>query len=382
MTVTITADEPQRPSLEMLRRLTDRRVFEQLLEVDALTRAEIANRTGISKPTISESVRRLIDGGLVGESGRQVGGRGRAGTYCHLRTDTAAALAISVGPDGIIADTFDLKDRQLCHVERPVTAPVNGSELEPLLLATARTAVDGTTGAIRSCVVSVAGPVNRQTGRLTRLSYSPFVAGEFNPGQVLQTLAPRVEVDNDVNWAALAEHRHGNAADLDNFALCYLGEGIGGAIVIGGTVLVGTHGVAGELAHARTTGPDGRSLTLFECFRAWDLLRPGSEAIDVTRVRRVLERGTPQDRKRAEEIAGAVAGVLDSTVALLDPQGILVGGPWGNTPGLLPRIAERMKPLTGEVLTLRVTGLGEASYRDGIRIRSVAAARQAVADDF
>ena len=104
--MTITADEPQRPSLEMVRQLTDRRVFEQLLEAETLTRAEIAARTGISKPTISESVRRLIDAGLVGESGRQANARGRAGTYCHVRTDTAAAMAVSVGPDGVVIDTF------------------------------------------------------------------------------------------------------------------------------------------------------------------------------------------------------------------------------------------------------------------------------------
>ena len=61
--MTITASEPDRPTAEMLRRLTDRRVFEQLLDADSLTRAEIAARTGISKPTISESVRRLTDAG-------------------------------------------------------------------------------------------------------------------------------------------------------------------------------------------------------------------------------------------------------------------------------------------------------------------------------
>src|SRR3954464_3078894 len=117
--MTITAEEPRRPSLEMLRRLTDRRVFEQLLEAESLTRAEIAARTGISKPTISESVRRLLDADLVVETGQQKGGRGRAGTYCRLRTDTTAALAVSVGPEGILVDTFDLKNRPIASVAQP-----------------------------------------------------------------------------------------------------------------------------------------------------------------------------------------------------------------------------------------------------------------------
>ena len=380
--MTITVNEPQRPSLEMLRRLTDRRVFEQLLEAESLTRAEIAARTGISKPTISESVRRLIDADVVMESGRQSGGRGRAGTYCRLRTDSAAALAVSVGPDGIVAESFDLKNRPVAHVERAVPAPVDGNTLEPLLLAAVRTVVEGTPGTVRSCVVSVAAPVDRRTGRLVHLSYSPFLVGEFDPRRILSSVSPAVVVDNDVNWAALAEHQHGNATDLEDFALCYLGAGIGGAVMVGGSIVGGARGMAGELARALTTGPAGRSLRLFECFAAWDLLELGSEAIDVPRVRSVLEGGSVAHRRRRDEIAAAVAGALNSVVALLDPQGVLLGGPWGSAPGLIDLVADRIEPVADPALILRPAALIDAPYRDGVRIRAVAAARQAVADAF
>jgi predicted NBD/HSP70 family sugar kinase len=366
----------------MVRQLTDRRVFEQLLQADTLTRTEIAARTGISKPTISESVRRLIEADLVVETGRQIGGRGRAGTYCRLRIDTTAALAVSIGPDGVVVDTFDLKGTPVAHIEHEVPTPVDGAELQPILLHAVQAAVHQTAGAIRSCVVSVAGPVNQRTGRLIALPYSPFIIGEFDPRTALSSLGPVVEVDNDVNWAAIAEHQHGNATDLDDFALCYLGAGIGGAIVVGGTIVAGRRGMAGELAQARTTGPAGRSLTLFECFAAWDLLTPGSDAINVPLVRSILAARTAVDRRRRDQIAAAVAGAISSVVAMLDPQGILVGGPWGNFPGLLDLVAERLNPLADTELILRPTALTEAPDRDGIRIQALAAARQAVANDF
>jgi predicted NBD/HSP70 family sugar kinase len=380
--VTITANEPHRPSLDMVRRLTDRRVFEQLLDAESLTRAEIAARTGISKPTISESIRRLADAALVSEGGRQAGGRGRAGTYCRLRTDTAAALAVSVGPDGIVVDTFDLKNIPIAHVEQSVPAPVEGHALAPLLLEAVRSAVGRTAGTVQSCVVSVAAPVDRSTGRLVHLSYSPFLVGEFDPGQILGSVAPVVEVDNDVNWAALAEHQQGNATDLADFVLCYLGEGIGGAVMAGGSIVGGARGMAGELARVRTTGPAGHSRRLFECFADWDLLRPGSEAIDVARVRSIVEARSEADRDQREQIAVAVAGALSSVVALLDPRGVLVGGPWGSAPGLIDLVAKRIDPVADPGLVLRPTALTDAPYRDGIRIRAIAAARQAVADDF
>ena len=380
--MTITASEPERPAAEMLRRLTDRRVFEQLLVADSLTRAEIAARTGISKPTISESVRRLTDSGLVAESGRQVGGRGRAGTYCRLRADHAAALAVAIGPDGVRVDTFDLRNGPLAHAEEPVRAPVDGADLAPVVRAAVEAVVGQTKGTIRSCVVSMAGPVNRQTGQLAPSAYSPFLVGAFAPAEVLRPFAPAVEVDNDVNWAALAEREHGNATDLDDFVLCYLGEGIGGAVVIDRAVVRGSRGLAGELAHIRTTGPGGQDRTLFESFAAWDLLEPRSAAIDVRRVRAILEGSSAADRRRAGEIAGAVAGVIGSVAALLDPQGVLVGGPWGSASGFLDLVADRLAGSTDAELVLRPTARTEAPYREGVRIRAVAAARQAVADEF
>ena len=380
--MTIPADEPQRPSLEMLRQLTDRRVFEQLLAAQTLTRAEIAARTGISKPTISESVRRLIEADLVHEGGPQPGGRGRAGTACRLRTDTTAAVAVSVGPDGIVVETFDLKDQPVAQVEQAVPAPVDGATLEPLLLDAVRSALTQTPGAARSCVVSVAAPVDRRTGRPVPLSYSPFLVGTFDPRGTLAPLAPHVEVDNDVNWAALAEHRQGNATDLDDFALCYLGAGIGGALVVGGAVVGGARGMAGELAGARTTGPGGRSLRLFECFAALELVRPGTDSIDVPLLRSVLAGRSAADRRRRDAVATAVAGALSSVVALTDPQGLLLGGPWGSDPALIDAVAARLDPVAGADLVLRPAALTDAPDRVGTRLRAVAAARRAVADTF
>ncbi|MFL6064550.1 MAG: ROK family protein [Friedmanniella sp.] len=380
--MSITAEEPRRPSLEMLRRLTDRRVFEQLLEAETLTRAEIAARTGISKPTISESVRRLLDAGVVQEGGRQSGSRGRAGTYCRLRTDTTTALAVSVGPEGIVADTFDLKDQPIAHVERPVPAPIDGDTLEPLLLDAVQAAAQVSPGAVRSCVISVAAPIDRRTGRLVAPRYAPFLRGTFDPRRSLSRFGPGIAVDNDVNWAALAEHQQGNATDLENFALCHLGAGIGGALVVAGAVVGGARGMAGELAGVRTTGPGGRSLRLSECFAAWDLLKPGTEAIDVPLVRALLEGRSAAERRRREAIAVALAGALSSVVAIADPQGLLIGGPWGGDRELVDLVAARLDPLVDPGLVVRAAALTEAPDRIGTRLSAVAAARQAVADDL
>jgi glucokinase len=58
-----------------------------------------------------------------------------------------------------------------------------------------------------------------------------------------------VAIDNDANCAAVAEHHFGAARSSDHALLLTLGTGIGGAVIVGGTLLRGAHGFAGEFGH-------------------------------------------------------------------------------------------------------------------------------------
>src|SRR3954469_10055079 len=113
-----------KPSLALLRSLTDEHVLRALIDERRLTRAEIAARTGISKPTVGESVRRLTEAGLVYDTGERTTGRGRVGSYFALAEDLGVALAVSIAPDGVVAEAIDVyghtRAREVEEVGRPV----------------------------------------------------------------------------------------------------------------------------------------------------------------------------------------------------------------------------------------------------------------------
>jgi len=69
-------------------------------------------------------------------------------------------------------------------------------------------------------------------------------------------LGAKVILENDANAAALGEKWMGAGRDVDDLVLLTLGTGIGGGIIIGGRVLHGTVGMAGELGHL-TVVPNG-----------------------------------------------------------------------------------------------------------------------------
>src|ERR1700755_1114637 len=98
--------DPAKPSLELLRGLTDQHVLRALMREHRLTRAELAAASGISKPTAGESVRRRVAAGLVADTGQRTAGgrgRGRVGSYYALAAGVGVALAINLAPRALTA---------------------------------------------------------------------------------------------------------------------------------------------------------------------------------------------------------------------------------------------------------------------------------------
>ena len=295
---------PTKPSLELLRSLSDEHVLRALMAQRRATRAEIATATGLSKPTVSESVRRLEDAGAVVDTGERTTGRGRIGTYYALAPTSGRALVASLAPEGIVAETIDVYGDVLSRAE----APAHRADVAQTLRELAGE------GPYRLAVVSAADPVDRETGRLVELPDAPFLIGALDAPAILADVVDGpVTVDNDVNWAARAERR------THDFAYLHLGEGLGCAVVSDGEVRRGHAGVAGEIAHVITAGPDGTAMRFTDVFATLGLRRPGSTAIDVD----ALLAGPHGD------VARAVSGVLSAIVALVDPAVVLLGGPWG-----------------------------------------------------
>ena len=333
--------EPARPSLELLRSLTDEHVLRALMDRRRLTRAELAAQTGLSKPTVSESVRRLTESGLVADTGQRTPGgrgRGRVGSYFALARDAGTALAVSIAPEGVVAERVDAHGDTVSRAEERLSRPARAENAAAALQTAAAHVCHGHGPIPRLAVASAADPVDRATGRLVHLPDAPFLLGELD---VTEALAPYVDgpviVDNDVNWAARAERETLGAAAPDNFAYVFLGEGLGAAIMSDGSVTRGHHGLAGEIAHLVTAGPHGRATPLIEVFGALGLRQPGSTAIDVRRLLAAATGPEPEAGTR-RALGRALSGVLTAIAALADPELIIVGGPWGSHPAILDAI--------------------------------------------
>ncbi|GAA2744817.1 ROK family transcriptional regulator [Terrabacter aerolatus] len=337
-----------KPSLELLRSLTEEHVLRALMDHPRLTRAEIAAVTGISKPTISDGVRRLVDLGLVVDTGEWSTGRGRAGSYHALAPGCGTALVVSITPQGVTAESVDPFGTVVASSDVPLDRSAGAYAVTPALRTALGRVVSGSGRRLRLGVVSAADPVDRDTGRLVHLPDAPFLVGDLDPRAVLASAVEGpVLVDNDVNWAARAEQAAGQAGAAGgsaDFVYLYLDEGLGCAVVSDGEVRRGHSGLAGEIAHLVTEGPEGRAVRLTEVFARLGLRRPGSTAVDVEQVRSRFADASDGDPTLGA-LATAVSGVLEAVTALADPEVVVLGGGWGREAAFVDELRRRSAAL-------------------------------------
>jgi glucokinase len=105
--------------------------------------------------------------------------------------------------------------------------------------------------------IGVPGIIDMQTGLLRESPNLPGWANYPVRAEIEQRLKAVVILENDANVAALGEKWLGAAKDFDDMAMLTLGTGVGGGLVLGGSIWHGMNGMAGEFGHS-TVEPEGQ----------------------------------------------------------------------------------------------------------------------------
>lgn len=157
------------------------------------------------------------------------------------------AIGVDVGGtkilSGLVAADGTVEHRDL----RPT--PKDGDELVEAIVAAITTLCDGEDCTSMPLGIGFPALVTREG--VTR--YGPNISlSEYPLGQQMSARLgnPHVLVENDASAAAWGEFAVGAARDIrEAMALFTLGTGVGGGLIIGGELLRGSHGFAGELGH-------------------------------------------------------------------------------------------------------------------------------------
>jgi predicted NBD/HSP70 family sugar kinase len=230
------------------------------LHVDgACTRATLATELGLNRSTIKAVVDGLAEAGVVTEAvPRQRTGAGRPSLMVLPDPQAAVVLSVDVRVDRVAMAVVGLGGqilgRHSWNLRRDTRAP---GEVITHVAESAALLRDELGVAPQGVGVAVPGVVRRDDGRVHEAPNLGWRDVELGT-RLRAVLGVPVQVANDAELGALAEHVRGVARGAADLVWVSADYGVGGGIVSGGRPLRGTAGYVGELGHMGVH-PGGRA---------------------------------------------------------------------------------------------------------------------------
>lgn len=217
-----------------------------------ISRVELTAATGLTQPSISNIVRRLLAEGIVREGGRVASGGGKPRTLIEINPGALYAVGVQLGYESM---TFVATGAGGGIVARQL---VDGASLDSpdevtdRLVAQFDTFVDAA-GIPRSSIAGVAvvapGPLSADHGAILRSPTLRRWEGFSLRDRLSDRLDVPVMIDNDAAAAAVGEFWTRRVPRTETFASIYMGTGLGAGIIIDGALYRGSSSNAGELGH-------------------------------------------------------------------------------------------------------------------------------------
>lgn len=252
-------------------------VVRALLEHGTMSRTELAELTGYSQSSMTGSIRMLMRLGHVMETGRGRSTGGRRRTMLEFDRRSVLLMLISVDSGHLVARQVDLSGTVHVQVRR---------RLDPEQpLASVLNAIDALQGAAESpstcAIISLPGVVSAEGD----VSLAPAL-GQPTDRRLQDVVAEASGLhtigENDVNLLALGEAVGGAAQDVKDFGLIFVGDGIGGALVLDGRVHRGVSGSAGEIGFLPWNGTPSSGGSAFGPLESnWSVSALRSKAEDI-----------------------------------------------------------------------------------------------------
>jgi predicted NBD/HSP70 family sugar kinase len=311
-----------------LRSANQRRVLDVLrTDESEYTQAELARVTGLAPATVSNIVRDLAAANLVDTEA----GSGRRGSSVRLSREAGLVAGVDFGHSHVAVAIGTLTGEILAE-ERVALESTH--------------AHDGSLALAKQLIIDLTPP----GGRVLRAAMgipAPITADIVQGPGILpgwngvdsrlgaeEAFGIPVDVENDANLGALAEHRRGVAQGVRSSVFVKISSGVGAGIILDDQIFHGAAGTAGELGHLTLdeAGPicrcGGRG-----CLEAYTSINtvlartagqlPAATLDDVLDAARAGEAAA----LRALEDAGMHLGWgLASVANLLNPEVMVIGG--------------------------------------------------------
>ncbi|USX51620.1 ROK family transcriptional regulator [Lentzea sp. HUAS12] len=365
-------------SPRLLREINDRAAIETLLRSGAMTRAELEEVIGLSKPATAQLLARLEEDGMVVRTGLRGGGRGPRAQMWAVNGGVGHVAAVALSAELIDVAIADITGSLLAEHSAPMPKE-NTLRVFRETVQKAAVLAGLSLDALSHVVVGTPGAVDPATGHLGFAPHLPGLEAVDLPSTLRELLGVPVSIENDINLAALEEMSSGRATGVRDFVLFWPADEIGSAVVVNGTLLRGVTGGAGEIDSMQI--PGGRygdqvdSDAIVALAAEYGIAAPtGLDA-----VAHALNAGT-EGKAFLTALAHRIALGLANVVCVLDPELVLLSGAVAHAGGetLCDLVAVELLKLVVPRTPVHLAQITAKPVRSGALHSALAVAREQV----
>jgi predicted NBD/HSP70 family sugar kinase len=239
---------------KLLRRMNAHVVLDALREPESLRVSDLVTATGLSRPTIDAVADDLIRLGWVTEVGRDAEApatRGRPARRLAFRADAGYVAGLDIGERKVRLAIADLRGDVLEERRQDFDEAANGKQRLAQIRRLAKTSLAAAgirRDALLASCVGCTGAMDAARGAVLFTTAFPGIERLNLRTALSGALGKPILVENDCNLAVIGERWRGVARGVDD-AICVLAsERLGAGIVVGGQLVRGHAGAAGEMA--------------------------------------------------------------------------------------------------------------------------------------
>jgi Transcriptional regulator/sugar kinase len=358
-----------------LRDRTREEIFALISGSRDLTRAALAEQTGLPSSTIGHAVARLLAEGRITESpapSKGPGtGSGRPATLLNMVASTTRIGAIDFGHQqlrvAIGDDSGTILDETVVRIDID-QSPARGLDVAAKTL---HEMAERHGVAKLACVAAgVPGPIEATDGRVCSNTTLSNWSGMLPARELERRLGVPALVRNDASIGALGELHHGAGRGHRDFLYIKAAHGVGAGLIANGELYQGGAGFAGEIGHIIIPGRP-------------ELCRCGNRGcleavVSVPSVKQQIQHTHPQldsdqldmsalDDPITERILNEIGRTLGTVLAnlcdLVNPTLLVIGGELGISgsaliEGVRASVRRFAQPSTFQVLDIAPAALG------------------------
>lgn len=346
-------------------------IFRSIHEAGQLSRAMLAQMTGLNPATVTHITRELFTMGLLEDAGSGASRGGRPGAMLRIRSQAGYVISIQLDRLFIRGMLTNLSLDEKVQEQVVSSTPLHPQDISlDLLLQVVRSLANQAAEAGQKLMgigVCAPGPIDTAQGVvLSPPNFSGWVGVPLR--RILEdAFGCPVFIDQDANACALAEKWFGAMGKYDHFVYVLGDGGLGGGLFLNGDIYRGSRNIAGEIGHTtimldgpRCSCGNAGCLELYASAhaveqRAYQALSDGESSLLFEMVAGNLERITLHAIAMAarqgdalcsaliDEMAQALGAGLLNIRHTLDPQAIVIGGQIALLEDLIaPTLQQRM----------------------------------------